>query len=57
MEFTDFTPERRAQEPGDFVSDISKIQGMLGRWSPSVEPEDGLSRTVEFYLGRNDDYF
>ncbi|MEO8188790.1 MAG: NAD-dependent epimerase/dehydratase family protein [Acidobacteriota bacterium] len=56
VEFTDFTPERRAQEPGDFVSDISKIRRMLG-WSPSVELEDGLSRTVEFYVGRKDDYF
>ncbi len=26
IEFTDFTPERKAQEPGDFVSDISKIR-------------------------------
>ena len=27
IEFTDFTPERKAQEPGDFVSDITKIRG------------------------------
>ena len=26
IEFTDFTPERKAQEPGDFVSDITKIR-------------------------------
>ncbi|MEP6769160.1 MAG: SDR family NAD(P)-dependent oxidoreductase [Acidobacteriota bacterium] len=54
--FTDFTPERRAQEPGDFVSDISKIRRMLG-WSPAVDLRDGLARTVEFYRERKEDYF
>ncbi|HEX7253515.1 MAG TPA: SDR family NAD(P)-dependent oxidoreductase, partial [Thermoanaerobaculia bacterium] len=33
IEFTDFTPERRAQEPGDFLSDITKIRNVLG-WEP-----------------------
>ena len=47
IEFTDFTPERRAQEPGDFVSDIAKIRRLLG-WEPSVSLRDGLARTVEF---------
>ncbi|MCA1581586.1 MAG: SDR family NAD(P)-dependent oxidoreductase [Acidobacteria bacterium] len=56
MRFTDFTPERRAQEPGDFVSDISKIRRMLG-WSPRVDLRDGLARTVEFYRERREDYF
>ncbi len=56
VEFTDFTPERRAQEPGDFVSDISKIRRML-EWSPSVELADGLARTVAFYRERREEYF
>ncbi|MDQ2870620.1 MAG: NAD-dependent epimerase/dehydratase family protein [Acidobacteriota bacterium] len=56
IRFTDFTPERRAQEPGDFVSDISKIRRMLG-WSPAVDLRDGLARTVEFYRERREDYF
>ncbi len=56
IEFTDFTPERRAQEPGDFVSDISKIRRMLD-WSPSVPLEEGLARTVDFYRTRRVDYF
>src|SRR6266566_7345209 len=34
--FTDFTPERKAQEPGDFVSDISKIKRLAG-WEPRVD--------------------
>jgi UDP-glucose 4-epimerase len=54
--FTDFTPERRAQEPGDFVSDIAKIRRLTG-WSPKVDLRDGLARTVEFYRERRADYF
>jgi len=56
IEFTDFTPERRAQEPGDFVSDITKIRRLLG-WEPRVALRDGLARTVEFYDSRRTDYF
>jgi UDP-glucose 4-epimerase len=56
LEFTDFTPERRAQEPGDFVSDITKIRGLLG-WEPRVALRDGLARTVAFYRERRADYF
>lgn len=56
FEFTDFTPERRAQEPGDFVSDISKIRRLLG-WEPVVSLKEGLSKTVEFYRERRADYF
>ena len=54
--FTEFTPERRAQEPGDFVSDIAKIRRLTG-WSPRVELRDGLARTVEFYRDRRGLYF
>jgi UDP-glucose 4-epimerase len=56
IEFTDFTPERKAQEPGDFVSDISKIRRLLA-WEPTVELREGLSRTVQFYRERRADYF
>ena len=56
LEFTDFTPERKAQEPGDFVSDITKIRGLLG-WEPTTGLRDGLERTVEFYRERRADYF
>jgi len=54
--FTDFTPERKAQEPGDFVSDISKIRRLAG-WEPRVDLRDGLARTVEFYRERSSEYF
>jgi UDP-glucose 4-epimerase len=56
IEFTDFTPERKAQEPGDFVSDITKIRRLLG-WEPKVDLREGLSRTVDFYRERRGDYF
>jgi UDP-glucose 4-epimerase len=56
IEFTDFTPERKAQEPGDFVSDITKIRRLLG-WEPRVALRDGLARTVEFYRERRGEYF
>jgi UDP-glucose 4-epimerase len=56
LEFTDFTPERKAQEPGDFVSDITKIRGLLG-WEPKTSLRDGLARTAAFYHERRGDYF
>ena len=56
IEFTEFTPERRAQEPGDFVSDITKIRGLLG-WEPTTGLREGLERTVAFYRERGSDYF
>ena len=54
--FTDFSPERKAQEPGDFVSDISKIRRLTG-WAPRVDLREGLERTVDFYRGRRAEYF
>jgi len=56
IEFTDFSPERKAQEPGDFLSDITKIRRILS-WEPVVGLREGLSRTVEFYRERRGDYF
>src|SRR3989338_4557962 len=47
-EFAPFSPERKAQEPGDFYSDISKIKKIVG-WQPRISLEDGINRTVEYY--------
>jgi UDP-glucose 4-epimerase len=47
-EFAPYSPERRAQEPGDFYSDISKIRRLLG-WTPRTTLESGLRQTVEYY--------
>jgi UDP-glucose 4-epimerase len=56
IEITDFTPERKAQEPGDFVSDITKIRALLG-WEPKTSLREGLSSTVAFYRERRAEYF
>jgi UDP-glucose 4-epimerase len=47
-EFAPFSPERKAQEPGDFYSDISKIRRILG-WEPGTSLRDGLAATVDYY--------
>jgi len=47
-EFAAFSPERKAQEPGDFYSDISKIRRLVG-WTPRTALKDGLRETVAFY--------
>lgn len=47
-EFAPFTPERAAQEPGDFYSDITKIRSIVG-WEPATSMEQGLRCTVEYY--------
>jgi len=47
-EFTPFTPERAAQEPGDFYSDITKIRQKIG-WKPVVSLDEGINRTVDYY--------
>ena len=56
VEFTEFSAERKAQEPGDFVSDITKIRRILG-WEPRVDLREGLARTVAFYRERRPEYF
>ena len=47
-EFAPFTPERQAQEPGDFYSDISKIKRIVG-WEITTSLEEGLRKTVAYY--------
>ena len=56
IEFTDFSPERKAQEPGDFVSDITKIRRLTG-WEPRIGLREGLERTVDFYRSHRAEYF
>lgn len=47
-EYAEFSPERKAQEPGDFYSDVSKIARIVG-WKPSTSLEEGLAKTIEYY--------
>jgi UDP-glucose 4-epimerase len=55
-EFAPFSAERKAQEPGDFYSDITKIRRAMG-WEPTTSLEDGLARTVDYYRRTKDCYW
>jgi len=46
--FAPFTPERKAQEPGDFYSDTSKIFRIVG-WKSKTSLEKGLEKTIAYY--------
>ncbi|MBK8025439.1 MAG: GDP-mannose 4,6-dehydratase [Chloroflexi bacterium] len=55
-EFAPFTPERAAQEPGDFYADISKIRRIVG-WAPATSLREGLTRTVAYYRAHKAHYW
>jgi UDP-glucose 4-epimerase len=55
-QFAEFSPERKAQEPGDFYSDITKINRYTG-WKPTTSLEDGLAKTIEFYAHNHAHYW
>jgi UDP-glucose 4-epimerase len=55
-EFAPFSAERKAQEPGDFYSDISKIGRLVG-WRPHTTLEDGLKKALTFYRAHRDYYW
>jgi UDP-glucose 4-epimerase len=55
-EFAPFTPEREAQEPGDFYSDITKIRERVG-WQPHTSLEEGLSKTIDYYRKFKEHYW
>ena len=55
-EFAPFSPERKAQEPGDFYSDITKIRRLVG-WEPRTSLRDGLRETVTFYRAHKRHYW
>jgi len=48
LEMVPFTPERAAQEPGDYLSDISRIEAVTG-WRPRTPLAQGIERTIEYY--------
>ncbi len=55
-QFAPFSPERKAQEPGDFYSDIKKIKKIVG-WKPTTKLEDGLRKTVNYYIKYKERYW
>ena len=54
--FAPFSPERKAQEPGDFYSDITKIKSMVG-WNPITDLEDGIHKTIDYYRKNKKHYW
>jgi len=54
--FAPFSPEREAQEPGDFYSDITKIRTQIG-WEPKTSLYDGLMVTADFYRQHRQHYW
>lgn len=55
-EFAPFTPERAAQEPGDFYADIRKIERIVG-WKPRFSLRDGLTASLQFYRENRTQYW
>lgn len=55
-EYAEFSSERKAQEPGDFYSDISKIKRLAG-WEPKVSLYEGILKTIEYYDKFKDRYW
>lgn len=53
---TPFSPERAAQEPGDFASDITKIKKLTG-WKPTTTLDDGLTKTIAYYKKYKSNYW
>ena len=55
-QYTPFTAERKALEPGDYWADVTKIKSSVG-WEPKVSLEEGLRRTVAYYRTHRDHYW
>jgi UDP-glucose 4-epimerase len=54
-DFTEFTEERKALEPGDYYADISKISKLIN-WKPKTKLEEGIKKTLEYYK-KNKKYY
>lgn len=48
LEFIPMSVDRKTQEPGDYYSDIQKINSKTG-WQPTTKLEDGVKKTLKFY--------
>ncbi len=47
-EFAPFSKERKALEPGDYYSDISKIRSIV-KWQPKTDLDKGIEKTIDYY--------
>ena len=55
-EVVPFPPERKAIDIGDYYSEFAKIRNVLG-WVPKISLDDGLARTLEYFLTHGDKYW
>ncbi len=55
-EIVPFPAEHEAIDIGDYYGDSSRFRELTG-WTPRVDLEEGLSRTVEFFLPRRELYW
>ncbi len=55
-EYAPFSPERAAQEPGSYYSDITRIRETVG-WIPATEMGEGIRRTVAYYREHRAQYW
>ena len=55
-ELVPFPAERKAIDIGDYYTDGGKIGAALG-WEPSVELEDGLRRSLDYYAEHGEEYW
>ncbi|MBT1072722.1 NAD-dependent epimerase/dehydratase family protein [Pelotalea chapellei] len=51
-----FPDDRKAIDIGDYYADDRKLRGMLG-WQPSVNLEEGLRRTADYYREHHGHYW
>lgn len=54
--FTPFSKERAHQNPGNFITDITKIKQFTG-WEPKTALHEGIQRTVEYYKKNKQQYW
>ena len=55
VRYKEWPPEKKAIDIGDFYADSSKLARATG-WHPTVDLEDGLTRTLAFYRAHFDRY-
>ena len=53
---TEFSQERKANEPGDIYLDVSKIKAIIP-WKERTSFEEGLRKTIEYYKKHKEEYF
>lgn len=56
VDYTEFTSERKALEPGDYFADITKITNTIP-WKPVTSLEEGIKKTITYYEENRNHYW